>query len=137
MEIPLRVGNSPQQTKSNGFTNGSGEHTFAWDLTESKTKDITIAEILKPGYLFNSYSCSNQESGQTLPSTTFTISQGENVTCTFNNETIRKSLSIAQEELAEVKVKLRQLVETDIPAFEAKLEAAGVPWTQGRGVPGS
>ena len=50
---------------------------------------------------------------------------------------LRKTLSIAQEELADVKADLRQLVEVDIPAFEAKLEAAGVPWTQGRGVPGS
>ncbi len=50
---------------------------------------------------------------------------------------LRKSLTIAQEELAEVKVRLRQLVEADIPAFEEKLEAAGVPWTPGRGVPGT
>jgi hypothetical protein len=50
---------------------------------------------------------------------------------------LRKTLTIAQEELAEVKADLRQLVEVDIPAFEVKLEAAGVPWTQGRGVPGS
>ncbi len=49
---------------------------------------------------------------------------------------LRKTLTIAQEELAEVKAGLRQLVEIDIPAFETKLEAAGVPWTQGRGVPG-
>ncbi len=50
---------------------------------------------------------------------------------------LRKTLTIAQQDLAELKVDLRQLVEVDIPAFEAKLEAAGVPWTQGRGVPGS
>jgi hypothetical protein len=49
---------------------------------------------------------------------------------------LRKTLTIAQEDLAEVNADLRQLVEVDIPAFEAKLEAAGVPWTQGRGVPG-
>jgi len=48
----------------------------------------------------------------------------------------RQTLDIAQEELAEVKAGLAQLVEVDLPAFEEKLEAAGVPWTPGRGVPG-
>ena len=48
----------------------------------------------------------------------------------------RKTLDIAQEELAEVSAGLAQLVEVDLPAFEQKLEAAGVPWTPGRGVPG-
>ncbi|MEJ2086460.1 MAG: hypothetical protein P8Y44_12410, partial [Acidobacteriota bacterium] len=50
---------------------------------------------------------------------------------------LSKTLTIAQEELAEVRSALAQLVDIDIPAFEAKLEAAGVPWTQGRSVPGS
>jgi len=48
----------------------------------------------------------------------------------------QKTLAIAQEELAEVKAALAQLVDVDLPAFEAKLEAAGVPWTKGRAVPG-
>jgi hypothetical protein len=48
----------------------------------------------------------------------------------------RQTLDIAQEELAEVRAGLAQLVDVDLPAFEQKLEAAGVPWTPGRGVPG-
>ena len=48
----------------------------------------------------------------------------------------QKTLAIAQEELAELKAGLAQLVDVDLPAFEAKLEAAGVPWTKGRAVPG-
>lgn len=47
----------------------------------------------------------------------------------------QQTLAIAQEELAEVKTDLAQLVEVDLPAFEEKLDAAGVPWTPGRGVP--
>jgi photosystem II stability/assembly factor-like uncharacterized protein len=47
----------------------------------------------------------------------------------------QQTLAIAQEELAEVKKDLAQLVEMDLPAFEEKLDAAGVPWTPGRGVP--
>ena len=47
----------------------------------------------------------------------------------------QNTLAIAQEELAEVKTGLAQLVEVDLPAFEDKLDAAGVPWTPGRGVP--
>jgi hypothetical protein len=30
---------------------------------------------------------------------------------------------------------LQQLVETDLPALEARLEEAGVPWTTGRALP--
>ncbi|MGB5660218.1 MAG: glycosyl hydrolase, partial [Thermoanaerobaculia bacterium] len=48
----------------------------------------------------------------------------------------RQTLDIAQEELAEVRARLAQLVDVDLPAFEQKLEAAGVPWTKGRAVPG-
>ena len=48
----------------------------------------------------------------------------------------RQTLDIAQEELAEVRAGLAQLVDVDLPAFEQKLEAAGVPWTKGRAVPG-
>ena len=42
---------------------------------------------------------------------------------------------IAQEEFAELDATLTQLLETDLPALEAELDAAGVPWTPGRGVP--
>ena len=49
----------------------------------------------------------------------------------------RQTLAIAQEELEEVKQGLKQLLEVDLPAFEEQLEAAGVPWTPGRGVPGT
>ena len=48
----------------------------------------------------------------------------------------RQTFAIAREELEEVKQGLEQLVEVDLPAFEERLEAAGVPWTPGRGVPG-
>ena len=47
----------------------------------------------------------------------------------------RETLTIAQEELREVKTALAQLVEVDLPALEEKLDAAGVPWTPGRRVP--
>jgi hypothetical protein len=49
--------------------------------------------------------------------------------------THRRSFEIAQQELAEVKADLKQLVEVDLPAFEEKLEAAGVAWTPGRSIP--
>ncbi|MGB5890873.1 MAG: glycosyl hydrolase, partial [Thermoanaerobaculia bacterium] len=51
--------------------------------------------------------------------------------------THRQTLAIAQEELEEVKQGLKQLLQVDLPAFEDQLEAAGVPWTPGRGVPGT
>jgi photosystem II stability/assembly factor-like uncharacterized protein len=49
--------------------------------------------------------------------------------------THRRSFEIAREEFAEIDGGLRQLIEVDLPALEAKMEAAGVPWTPGRPLP--
>ena len=50
--------------------------------------------------------------------------------------THRRSVEIAEQELAELRRKLNQLIGVDLETLEEKLEAAGVPWTPGRGVPG-
>ena len=47
----------------------------------------------------------------------------------------RKSYEIAADEFAEILGSLRKLVEKDIVALGNKLEAAGAPWTPGRGIP--
>ncbi len=49
--------------------------------------------------------------------------------------THQRNYEIAAEEFTEILGDLRSLIETDLPAFEDRLEAAGVPWTPGRGVP--
>ena len=49
--------------------------------------------------------------------------------------THRRSLEIARQEFSEIEVGLRQLIDVDLPALEAKMEAAGVPWTPGRPLP--
>ncbi len=49
----------------------------------------------------------------------------------------RRSCEIAAAELAEVRRKLNRLVEVDLAALEKLLDAAGVPWTPGRRVPGA
>ena len=49
--------------------------------------------------------------------------------------THRRSFEIAREEFAEIDSGLRQLIEIELPALEAKMEAAGVPWTPGRPLP--
>ncbi len=41
----------------------------------------------------------------------------------------------AKAEFGELKSKLTQLVGTELPALERQLDAAGLPWTPGRGVP--
>ncbi|MCP5070770.1 MAG: glycosyl hydrolase [bacterium] len=46
--------------------------------------------------------------------------------------THRQSLQIAKEALARLSTEFKQLLHTDIPALESKLEAAGVPWSAGR-----
>ena len=49
--------------------------------------------------------------------------------------THRENLAIAEAEFSEALGALRGLVEVDIVALEARLEAAGAPWTPGRALP--
>ncbi len=49
--------------------------------------------------------------------------------------TQRESYAVALAQLAETSEALRALVEGDLAALEAELEAAGVPWTPGRPIP--
>ena len=49
--------------------------------------------------------------------------------------TQRDSYAVASAQLAEMSEALRALVEGDLAALEAELEAAGVPWTPGRPIP--
>ena len=48
-------------------------------------------------------------------------------------ETQRQTFGIARDEFkGEVLPELKQILDTALPAFEAKLEALGAPWTPGR-----
>lgn len=49
--------------------------------------------------------------------------------------THRTSVEIAEEQFATLRADLRKLVEDELADLERRLEAAGVPWTPGRGVP--
>ena len=49
--------------------------------------------------------------------------------------TQRRSLEIADEEFAEVGRALDRLIDMEFRVLRNKLDAAGVPWTPGRGVP--
>ena len=47
----------------------------------------------------------------------------------------REMYSTAKLAFAELKSELNQLVESELPDLERRLDAAGLPWTPGRGVP--
>lgn len=49
--------------------------------------------------------------------------------------TQRASQEVARGELERVTAEPQRLLEVDLPALEAELEAAGAPWTPGRRVP--
>lgn len=49
--------------------------------------------------------------------------------------TQREQVRLAGEEFEELAAELKSLVERDLAAFEADLEAAGAPWTPGRRIP--
>jgi hypothetical protein len=45
-----------------------------------------------------------------------------------------EGLEIAREELGQIQAELDRLIGSELPALEERLDAAGVPWTPGRGV---
>jgi photosystem II stability/assembly factor-like uncharacterized protein len=51
--------------------------------------------------------------------------------------THQRSVEIAEGEITEVKDRLTRISDSDLPALRRDLDAAGVPWTPGRAVPGS
>ena len=46
-----------------------------------------------------------------------------------------RSLAIALSDFSEVKARLQEIHDTELPALRRQLDEAGVPWTPGRGVP--
>jgi hypothetical protein len=44
-------------------------------------------------------------------------------------------VEIAESEFSGVKDRMERLSDSDLPALRRELDAAGVPWTPGRGVP--
>ncbi|HET6593504.1 MAG TPA: hypothetical protein VFG48_11355, partial [Xanthomonadales bacterium] len=46
-----------------------------------------------------------------------------------------RMVEIAASEFAEIKARMDRLTDSELPALRADLDAAGVPWTPGRGVP--
>ncbi len=51
--------------------------------------------------------------------------------------THERSLEIAEQEFAGIKTALDRIFDTELPALRKAMDEAGVPWTPGRGVPGS
>jgi len=66
----------------------------------------------------------------------FVVEMGNQNSTYGPTPTHRRSYEIALEQLAAARKTLNTIVETTLPAIEKKLEAAGVPWTPGRSVPG-
>ncbi|UCG53249.1 MAG: glycosyl hydrolase, partial [Candidatus Latescibacterota bacterium] len=63
------------------------------------------------------------------------IVKGHWSTTSGPTKTHRKNYEIAAGEFEEILGELRRLIEHDLVALEEELEAAGAPWTPGRGVP--
>jgi hypothetical protein len=47
-----------------------------------------------------------------------------------------RMVEIAESEFGDLKTRLKQIGDSDLPALRRELDAAGVPWTPGRTVPG-
>ena len=62
------------------------------------------------------------------------VSSGTSMSTHGPTPTLRESLAIATGQLTEVTRELAAIVDVELPALERKLDAAGVPWTPGRGL---
>jgi photosystem II stability/assembly factor-like uncharacterized protein len=69
-----------------------------------------------------------------LPSLMDRVNGQVNATTGITNTT-KRNYDIAAAEFEKLLEELRQVIETDLKKLEEKLEAAGAPWTPGRGVP--
>lgn len=63
------------------------------------------------------------------------IPDGHWWTTTGPTETHRQNYQMAADAYGAVLAEIKQVIETDLVAFEEKLEAAGAPWTPGRKLP--
>ena len=92
------------------------------DLREELTGDPTMTRRSEPG----------------MPGITSRIDEivhGLWGTTSAPTATMERTYEIASAQFDGLADRLRQLIETDLEGLEAKLEAAGAPWTPGRGVP--
>jgi photosystem II stability/assembly factor-like uncharacterized protein len=92
------------------------------DLQEALTGDRTLPRRNEPGM-------------PGIQSRVQQIVRGHWGTTSAPTATHRRNYEIASSQFSEIVDDLRQLIEVDLVAFEGQLEAAGVPWTPGRGVP--
>ena len=63
------------------------------------------------------------------------VTMGDRLSTYGPTLTHRRSFEIATGEFRDVREGLEALLEVDLPVLEAKMEAAGVPWTPGRPLP--
>ena len=92
------------------------------DLQEALSGDPTMPRRSEPGM-------------PGIQSRVQQIVRGHWSTTSAPTATHRRNYEIASEQFGEIVDDLRQLIEVDLVALEGELEAAGVPWTPGRGVP--
>lgn len=65
----------------------------------------------------------------------FVASLGNRFSTYGPTPTHERAVEIAEQELTSIRDEINRLVEEELPAYEAKLDAAGVPWTPGRSIP--
>ena len=111
--------------------------------TEPTTLDVELGALKTRLHEFDQALRGNRSLagvGEAVPATVLrrleVIKMGNRFSTYGPTPTHRRSLEIAQAEFAPLLQGLQQLLEIDLPAFEARIEDAGVPWTPGRPLPG-
>lgn len=76
-----------------------------------------------------------ERSNPTIRSRISAAQMGTNMSTYGPTATHKRSLEIAKKELAKIKVMIKNVVNTKIPALEKKLKNAGAPWMDGQALP--
>ena len=118
------------------------EKAIAWSTVDPGTLDTELEELKQELYEIDEALSGNSSRRSMGEPRVPTVSGRLRVASRTNGQsdygptaTHRRAFEIATEEFARIEVQLRQLLEVELPALEAKMEEAGVPWTPGRPLP--
>ena len=103
-------------------------------LTDLRAIDLKISDLRKVFFGNNTAATLDQVRPESIASRLGDVAGDIFGSTSAPTKTQRDNLSLGEAALQQQMPKLKQLAETDLKAIERKLEAAGAPYTPGRGV---
>ena len=100
-----------------------------------RLKSTSHVNLVYEGDPFDARSCAGDPGPISISRRMDVVETGTGMATFGPTATHRQSFEIALKAFAKLRAELDELMGVDLPALEAKLDAAGVPWTPGRAVP--